>query len=87
MKRIQYKKLLRKLYHQEKIKVYTYRGVNENGVLCVLGFTLKPKQEGCVSYGVKYIAEMLRFYGKSAYEMFSPINTHYANKYYNKKIF
>lgn len=82
------KYLKRKLYpftDHERIKAYTYRGVDENGCLVVLGFTCKPKQEGCTSYGIKYIAEMLHFHGNSAYEMFRPINTRYADKYYNKK--
>lgn len=87
MNKRQYKKLLRKLYPHEKIKAYTYRGVDKNGWLVVLGFTCKPKQEGGTSYGIKYIAEMLHFHGNSAYKMFSQINTHYANKYYNKKLF
>jgi hypothetical protein len=87
MNRRQYKKLLyRKLYSftdHERIKAYTYRGVDENGYLVVLGFTCKPKQEGCHPYGIKYIAEMLHFHENRAYKMFSPINTHYANKYFN----
>ncbi len=89
MKRRQYKKLLiRKLYSfspdHERIRVYTYRGVDENGYLVVLGFTCKPKQEGCMSYGIKYISEMLHFHGNSTYIMLSPINTKYATKYYKK---
>jgi hypothetical protein len=91
MKKRQYKKLLdRKLnffIDHERIKAYTYRGVDKNGWLVVLGFTCKPKQEGCTSYVIKYIAEMLHFHGNSAYEMFRPINTHYADKYYKKETF
>ncbi len=87
MKKRQYKKLYRKLYpFTDHKRAYTYRGVDENGWLVVLGFTCKPKQEGCNSYGIKYIAEMLHFHGNSAYEMFSPINTRYAEKYYKKLV-
>jgi hypothetical protein len=88
MKKRQYKKLLdRKLnffIDHERIKVYTYRGVDENGYLVVLGFTCKPKQEGCKSYGIKYIAEMLHFHRSGTYRMLSPINTKYATKHYKK---
>jgi hypothetical protein len=78
------KALLKYRKHKGK-KFYTCRGVDENGCLVVLGFTCKPKQEGCNSYVIKYIEDMLHFHGNSAYEMFRPINTRYADKYYNKK--
>ncbi len=68
----------------ERIRVYTYRGVDENGCLVVLGFTCKPKQVGCTSYEIKYISEMLYFHGSSTYRMLSPINTKYATKQYKK---
>ena len=88
MNKRQYKKILkRKLYSStdhERIKVYTYRGVDENWCLVVLGFTCKPKQEGCTSYGIKYIAEMLHFHGSCTYRMLSPINIKYATKHYKK---
>jgi hypothetical protein len=89
MKRRQSKKIWnRELYSftpdHERIRAYTYRGVDENGCLVVLGFTCKPKQEGCMSYGIKYIAEMLHFHGSSTYRMLSPINTKYATKHYKK---
>lgn len=88
MKKRQYKKYLKKYFFidHERVKAYTYRGVDENGWLVVLGFTCKPRQQGCNSYGIKYIAEMLHFHGNSAYNMFRPINIHYANKYYNNNI-
>ena len=89
MKRRQYKKIWdRELYSftpdHERIRAYTYRGVDENGYLVVLGFTSKPKQEGCMSYGIKYIGEMKMFYGSNTYKMLSPINTKYADKHYKK---
>ena len=85
MKKRQYKKLLRKLYpFTDHKRLYTYRGVDENGCLVVLGFTCKPKQEGCTSYGIKYIAEMLHFHGSCTYKMLSPINIKYATKHYKK---
>ena len=89
MKRRQSKKIWnRELYSftpdHERIRAYTYRGVDENGYLVVLGFTCKPKQEGCMSYGIKYISEMLHFHGSSTYRMLSPINTKYATKHYKK---
>ena len=89
MKRRIYKKIWnRELYSftpdHERIRVYTYRGVDENGYLVVLGFTSKPKQEGCMSYGFRYIEEMKMFYGNSTYKMLSPINTKYATKHYKK---
>ena len=77
------KALLKYRKHKGK-KFYTFRGVDENGCLVVLGFTCKPKQEGCTSYVITYIAEMLHFHGNSAYKMLRPINTKYATKHYKK---
>lgn len=84
MKRRQSIKLWNRYTGNERRRVYTYRGVDENGYLVILGFTCKPKQEGCMSYGIKYISEMLHFYGNSTYRMPSPINTKYATKHYKK---
>lgn len=90
MKRRQYKKLWNRYVYsftdRERIKAYAYRGVDENGWLIVLGFTCKPKQKGCNSYGIKYIAEMLHYHKDSAYKMFTPIHAHYADKYYKRRI-
>ena len=52
--------------------------IEDFDVLC------KPKQEGCMSYGIKYISEMLHFHGNSTYRMLSPINTKYVTKHYKK---
>lgn len=78
------KKALLKYRKHKGEKFYTFRGVDENGYLVILGFTFKPKQEGCDSYGIKYISDMLYFHGSSTYRMLSPINTKYATKHYKK---
>lgn len=64
------KRLKKSLFHDYEIngrKIYSY--AVSRGNLITIGFTAKPKQNGCRAFPQKYILEVLRLYGyKSAYE-------------------
>lgn len=72
------KKLL--LHKSKRIKFYTYRGTDKNGVFVCLGFTAKPKQKYCTNYSYDSIKEMLYFHSKSAYRMFDVFNHKWSKK-------
>ena len=73
------KALLKYRKHKGK-KFYTFRGVDENGVFTLLGFTAKPKQKYCKVYNEEYIAEVRHYYGKRANMMFSVFNGKYESQ-------
>lgn len=81
------KHLKKSLYHKGELKgkrYYTYRGVNENDVYICLGFTAKPKQNGCVPYHHEYIIDTRRYFKSSASEMFNVFNTSYSTANFTK---
>lgn len=84
MNRRQYLKRLKKAllkYRKHKgKKFYTFRGVDENGVFTLLGFTVKPKQKYCKVYNEEYITEVRHYSGKRANTMFSVFNVKYESQ-------